>query len=261
MKNNIKNKIAVVTGGSQGIGFAIAEALSLKGAKVLIVSRNKKKLKLAKKKIRLKKGIVEILEGDVSKKSIALKVVNKSKKLWGNIDILINNAGGPPPGNILEHSDDEWDKAINTNLLSVIRFSRAVIPSMRKKKWGRIISISSTIAKEPSPAMVLSATSRAGVMSFSKVMAIEFAEHNITTNVISPGGVFTDRLINLIQKDAKKKNKSFKKNLKDIEKTIPAKRFAKPEEIANTVVFLCSDDASYINGQNISIDGALTKGY
>ena len=132
---------------------------------------------------------------------------------------------------------------------------------MRKKKWGRIISISSTIAKEPSPAMILSATSRAGVMSFSKVMAIEFAEYNITTNVISPGGVFTNRLINLIQKDAKKKNKNFKKHLKDIEKTIPAKRFAKPFEIANTVLFLCSDDASYINGQNLSIDGALTKGY
>ncbi len=261
MKNNIKNKIAVVTGGSQGIGFAIAEALSLKGAKVLIVSRNKKKLKLAKKKIASKNGIIEILAGDVSKKNVPVKVIKKAKKLWGNVDILINNAGGPPPGKLLEQSDSNWDKAINTNLLSTVRFSRAVIPSMRKKKWGRIISISSTIAKEPSPAMILSATSRAGVMSFSKVMAIEFSEYNITTNVISPGGVFTNRLINLIQKDAKKKNKNFKKHLKDIEKTIPAKRFAKPFEIANTVLFLCSDDASYINGQNLSIDGALTKGY
>ena len=140
------------------------------------------------------------LENTISKKNVPVKVKKKAKKLWGNVDILINNAGGPPPGKLLEQSDSNWDKAINTNLLSTVRFSRAVIPSMRKKKWGRIISISSTIAKEPSPAMILSATSRAGVMSFSKVMAIEFAEYNITTNVISPGGVFTNRLINLIQK-------------------------------------------------------------
>ena len=216
---------------------------------------------MLQKKIIAKNGTVEILVGDVAKKGLATKAINKVKKMWGSADILVNNAGGPPPGKLLDQNDKNWDKAINTNLLSAVRFSKAVIPFMKKKNWGRIISISSTIAKEPSPAMVLSATSRAGVMSFSKVMAIEFAEHNITTNVISPGGVFTSRLINLIQNDAKKKNKSFKKHLKDVEKTIPAKRFARPEEIANTVVFLCSDDASYINGQNLSIDGALTKGY
>ena len=261
MNNEIKNKIAIVTGGSEGIGFAIANALSLKGAKVLIVSRNKKKLEIAKKKIKLKNSIIDYFIGDVSNKKTAEKVVNKCNKLWGSVDILINNAGGPPPGKLLDHKDAEWEKSINTNLLSVIRFSRSVIPAMKIKKWGRIISISSTIAKEPSPPMILSATSRAGVMSFSKTLAIEFAEFNITTNVISVGGVLTKRLTNLIQNEAKNKNKKFKKIFSDIKNTIPAKRFAEPNEIANTVLFLCSKDAGYINGQNLTIDGALTKGY
>ena len=259
--NNFKNKVAIVTGGSEGIGFAVARALTKKGVKVLIVSRNKKKLQLAKKKLSSKDAKIDFYVGDVSKKETASKVINKCNKLWGKADILINNAGGPPPGNLLNHKDVEWEKTLNTNLLSVVRFSRSVIPSMKKKKWGRIISISSTISKEPTPRMILSATSRAGVASFTKSLALEFAEFNITSNVISVGGVLTKRLEQLIIKQAKNKNQKFNDLFFNIKNSIPAKRFAKPDEIASYVLFLCSEESAYINGQNLIIDGGLTKGY
>lgn len=259
--SNLKNKVAIVTGGSEGIGFAIAKILTLNGAKVLIVSRNKKKLQLAKEKLSFKNNKVDFFVGDVSQKKTASKVINKCDLLWGKADILINNAGGPPVGNLLDHKDISWQKTLNTNLLSVIRFSKSVIPSMKKKKWGRIISISSTISIEPSPGMILSATSRAGVASFTKTLALEFAKFNITSNVVSVGGVLTNRLKKLIIKQAQKKKQKFNKTFLSLENTIPAKRFASPDEIANYVLFLCTEEAAYINGQNLVIDGGLTKGF
>ena len=127
--------------------------------------------------------------------------------------------------------------------------------------FGRIISISSTVVLEPTPNMVLSATSRAGISSLTKTIANQFAENNITANVILPGGVMTKRLKNLVKQRAKKENKSVISIMKLLEKTIPAERFASPEEIANLVLFLVSKKASYINGVNLNIDGSLIKGY
>jgi 3-oxoacyl-[acyl-carrier protein] reductase len=189
------------------------------------------------------------------------KIVNKCLKKWGSIDILVNNTGGPPPGNIMEQDEKNWNYAIQNNLLSAVRFTKLVLPTMKKKNWGRIITITSTIAKEPSPDMILSATSRAGLSAFSKAIAIEFAKYNISSNVISPGGIMTDRFVNLVKIDAKNENKEYFKKLSEITKNIPARRIGKPEEIANAIVFLASELGGYINGVDLSIDGAFTKGY
>jgi len=257
----IKNKVAIVTGSSSGIGFAIADKLASSGVKVLLVSRNIKKLKIAYEKIKSGGGDVEYISADVSEISTAKTVVRKCLKKWKNVHILVNNTGGPAPGNLINQNEKNWNFAVQNNLLSVVRFSKEVLPIMVKNKWGRIITIGSTIAKEPTPEMILSATSRGGLAAFSKSIAINFAKDNISSNVISPGAILTERFINLVKVAAKNENKSYIKKLSEIIKNIPAKRIAKPSEIANAAAFLASDSSGYINGVDLSIDGAFTKGY
>jgi 3-oxoacyl-[acyl-carrier protein] reductase len=261
MNLGLKNKTAIVTGSSTGMGYAVARNLALSGVKVLLVARRLNKLKNAAKSIQAEGGEVDYISADVSKSTMPKKIVNKCLKKWGSIDILVNNTGGPPPGNIMEQDEKNWNYAIQNNLLSAVRFTKLVLPIMKKNNWGRIITITSTIAKEPSPDMILSATSRAGLSAFSKAIAIEFAKYNISSNVISPGGIMTDRFINLVKIDAKNENKKYSKKLSEITKNIPARRIGKPDEIANAIVFLVSELGSYINGVDLSIDGAFTKGY
>ncbi len=262
MKLGLNNKIAVVTGASKGMGKSIAQSLASEGVKVLLIARN---LDLLKSEVNslLKLGYTAAyLQGDVSDLDLPNTVLEFIKNEWDSTpDILINNAGGPPPGSILNHSDQIWDCAIQINLLSVIRFTKAMLPYMKDKKWGRIVSITSTVAKEPSPSMVLSATLRAGVSAFTKAVSSEFAADNITINVICPGGVLTDRLSSLLKQNAETTNRNYDDVLAESQNMIPAKRFASPDEIANTVTFLCSDAGSYITGTSIMVDGGLTKSY
>ena len=132
---------------------------------------------------------------------------------------------------------------------------------MKKKQWGRIITITSTVTKEPSPEMILSATSRGGLSAFNKAVCLEFAKFNITSNIISPGGVLTDRLKNLFKEKSKRISKKYSTVIESAQDSIPAKRFADPKEIANVILFLSSEHGSYINGVNLSVDGGLTRGY
>ena len=261
MELGIKNKIAIVTGASKGMGLATVKVLIAEGVKVMMVARNEKELKQITEEYTQQGHNIDYFTGDVRDKDLANKVVKQTLQKWGSVDILINNAGGPPPGSFLDHDSAAWDLAIQTNLMSVIRFSKEVAPIMKKNKWGRIISITSTIGKEPAAAMVLSATTRAGVASFTKAISLELAEENITANVILPGGVKTDRLTSLIEASATKDNKTIEDLTKEIEQGIPAKRFAQPIEIAEVIVFLASEKGAYVNGVSLAVDGSLLKSY
>lgn len=261
MELKIKNRIAIVTGASKGMGLATVSVLLTEGVKVMMVARNESELKLIKEKYAREGYIIDYIAGDVGDRDLAGKVVHQTIQKWGAVDILINNAGGPPPGSFLSHESSAWDLAIQINLMSVIRFSKEVAPIMKKNKWGRIISITSTVSKEPSPSMVLSATTRAGVASFTKAISLELAEENITANVILPGGVKTDRLTSLIEASAKKENKSIEDLIKEIEEGIPAKRFAEPKEVAEVIAFLVSEKGAYINGVSLAVDGSLLKSF
>jgi 3-oxoacyl-[acyl-carrier protein] reductase len=258
---NLKDKVVLITGASKGMGFEIAQAFSKQGSKVFLISRNIKNLKSAVDKIIRNGGTASYLRGDVADPKIHVKVFNKCKKKFGGIDILINNAGGPPMGTIFEHEENIWQKTIQTNMLSVVRFTKNALKDMKKKKWGRIITITSTLTKEPSPEMILSATSRGGLSAFNKAICLEFAKYNITSNIISPGGVLTERLKNLFKEKSKRLSKKYSTIIKAAEESIPTKRFAEPKEIANVILFLCSDHGAYINGINLSVDGGLTRGY
>lgn len=261
MNLGLEGRVAIVCGASKGMGFAAAKGLALHGSKVLMVGRDPSTLGAAAKIIKAQGGVVTAFPGDVRDSDLAQRTVDRCKELWGSVDILLNNAGGPPMGSFLEHDGAAWEAAIQTNLLSVVRFCKAVAPDMKAKKWGRIISITSTVAKEPSPAMVLSATTRAGVSAFSKTLSIELAQFNISVNVICPGGVLTDRLVSLLQARADREKRNYQEVLQESLASIPAKRFAEPEEIADVILFLASERGGYVNGVSLSVDGALTKAY
>ncbi len=258
---NLKNKIVLVTGASKGMGFKIAEQFGYQGSRVILVARDKKNLIKAYKKLYLKKYLVNYIVGDVSNFKACKKIFLFCKKKFGNIDILVNNAGGPPMGTISEKTEKEWNKSIQTNLMSVARLTKMVLTGMKKKRWGRIITITSTIAKEPTPEMILSATTRGGIAAFSKSICLEYAKYNITSNIIAPGGVLTERLKSLFLLKSKREKIKFNILLKSAQKSIPAKRFADPDEIAKAAIFLGSDQASYINGVILPVDGGLTRSY
>lgn len=261
MKLGIDGRVALICGASKGMGLAIAEAFALEGTKVLMISRNKAALDEAVQKVAFLGGEVAPFVGDVSNPELPDLAVRRCKELWGTVDILVNNAGGPPIGTFLEHDDHAWEMAVQTNLLSVVRFCKAVAPVMKEQNWGRIISITSTAAKEPPPNMVLSATVRSGVSALTKALAIELAQYNISVNAICPGGVLTDRLVSLIKSRTARENKNYLDLLSESQQAIPAKRFAKPQEIADVILFLASERGAYVNGVSLSVDGALTKGY
>ena len=236
-------------------------SLQKKKIRLFLVSRNLNNLKKLKKEISKKFNFnnVEIIQGDVSSESNVKKIEKICKKSFGLPDILINNTGGPPSGNFTKFNNKVWEKNIKNNLMSVINFTNMFHKKMIKNKWGRIITISSTVAKEPSSNMVISSTLRSGVSGFNKSISFELAKNNITVNTILLGGVKTDRLKELIKKNSKSRKIKYETYLNQVQKSIPAGRFAEPEEISNLVNFLISEHGSYITGQNIVIDGGLSK--
>lgn len=255
-----KEKIAFITGASDGVGKAIAMNFAKSGFSIYLLSRSKQKLKKLKTEI-LKKysnNRVELISYNMEKK-FSVNLLDYCKNKLGLPNILINNSGGPEPTNFISTNDKMWEKTINRNLLSVIKLSTMFSKSMIQNKWGRMITISSTIAKEPSSAMVQSATSRAAVLAFNKSISFDLAKSNVTNNSILLGGIETNRLKKLIKINAKKSKISEDQLRKNILKNIPAGRFGEPDEVASLVEFLISDNGRYINGQSIVIDGAMSK--
>lgn len=256
-------KVAVITGGSKGIGKAIALKLgSLQETHICIVSRSEENLKKAILEIQNVSPLDHIsIACDVSSPGSEKQVFETVFQKFGRVDILVNNSGGPPPGSFLEKSELDWNMAIANNFMSVIRFSKYISPFFIQQKWGRILNITSTLAKEPSPSMVLSASVRAGVSAFTKAIAEELAIYNITVNTICPGSVLTERLDSLVSEVAERKQISREEQLEKSQSIIPMKRFASPSELAEVGAFLVSDAASYITGQSLMVDGGLTKSY
>ncbi len=261
MKINFKNKTILITGASKGIGYEIAKSFLRLDANVCICSRSKKNLGNAKKELLKISSESKILcvqydTSDIKKQNSLIKLIKK--KFNSNIDILINNTGGPKTSKIEKTSLNDWKKTINSNLLGTIMLTKKVVNVMKKKKWGRIINLTSTTAKEPAENMVLSNVTRAGLTSFSKTLSLEIGKYGITVNTILTGGCLTDRLFNLIKNNSKNK-KDFKSQLKSIINSTPLKKIAEPYEFIQMIIFLSSENASYINGVAIPIDGGTSK--
>jgi 3-oxoacyl-[acyl-carrier protein] reductase len=256
----IKNRVAIVTGSSQGIGKAIAHGLAKEGAKVTICARNEQMLSETASEIESSTGtqVLSVRANLMSKEDIRL-MVEKTVETFGSVDILVNNTGGPPSALFLETSDNDWREAVNSLLMSVIDCCREVIPCMKENKWGRIINMTSFAAKQPAERLILSNAVRAGVLGLTKTLSNELAEYGILANAVCPGWSLTGRVKKLAKSIAGSTGKNYEDVIAGWADSIPLKRLAQPEEIANLVVFLSSERASYITGAVIQVDGGFIK--
>ena len=255
MDLNLTNKVAVVLAASKGLGKAIATSLSAEGAKVIIGSRDKVELDKTAEEIKNITGNeVAAIPVDVSNGDEIKSFIETAAARFGQIDILLNNAGGPPFNKFENFDDDDWQKAFELNLLSFARTSRLVLPHMQKTGSGRIINIISGSVKSVLGNSVLSTSMRMGIVGMAKLLADEFGPYNITVNNVAPGMILTDRLKHTIPQDIDPEQ-----GLKDKAKNIPLGRIGKPEELAALVTFLASTQAAYISGTTIQVDGGANR--
>ena len=260
MEINFSKKLVLISGASRGIGRSISKSFAANGAKVCLISRDIKSLKLLSDEIQKEyNSTPSIYVGDNSNKSFVTETIKKINDEVGSIDILINNGGGPIPGNYLSFDHLDWQKAYDEILYAPINYITQVSPFMIQNGWGRIINISSIVAVVPSSEMVLSATTRSGLLAFSKAISKEIASSGVTINTVCPSAVLTDRMVDLTNHAAKKQNVSYDSIIDSAKKTIPLGRFSTPEEVADLILFLASESASYITGQTILIDGGASK--
>lgn len=264
MNLGLKNKVALVLASSKGLGFACANGLYEEGANVVICSRSDDNLKIAKEEIEVSGSIasnnkVFPIVADLMYEDQIKSLVEKTLKEFGRIDILVHNAGGPPSKPINKITEEEWSNSIDLNLRSFIRITDLIIPVMKKQKSGRIIAITSVSVKQPLNNLVLSNTTRLGVVGFAKTLANEYGQYNILVNVVCPGPTLTDRMKELINATVKDTGKTYEEVEKTWVNPIPLGRLGKPEELANLVVFLASERASYITGTVIQVDGGFVK--
>ncbi|CUU06287.1 3-oxoacyl-[acyl-carrier-protein] reductase [Candidatus Kryptobacter tengchongensis] len=245
--SDLKNKVAIVTGGSRGIGRAIAKVLASAGCDVVITYKSSAQQAQEVVSEISKSSKAMAIQADSSKFEDAQRVVDEVLKNFGKIDILINNAGITKDNLLLRMSESEWDDVIETNLKGVFNFTKAVIKHMISQRSGKIINIASVVGLIGNPGQANYAASKAGIIGFTKALAKEVASRNIQVNVVAPGYVETEM--------TEKLNEEQKKRLFEM---IPAKRIAKPEEIAYVVKFLASPESDYITGQVIVVDGGLT---
>jgi len=255
---DLKNKTALVCGSTAGIGKAIAENMARAGANIILCARNEEKLKKQIKILeKLGEGVhhyvVANFEDNVSVSAAAILAADQYKP-----NILVNNTGGPPPGKAHEANSIQYVEAFKLHLINNHILATALIPTMKKQKWGRIINIISTSVKVPLDNLGVSNTIRGAVGNWSKTMANELAQFGITVNNILPGATATERLTAIIENKSIKANVSTKEIEQEMLEEIPAGRFGLPDEVGTTACFLASDLAAYINGTNVVVDGGRT---
>jgi len=257
----LKNKVAIIAGSSEGMGRATAEAFAAAGANVALCARTEKKLNAAAEDIR-KMHKVEVFAQpvDVTDFAAVEGFVAAVAKKFGRMDVCVANAGGPPPKNFLSISMDEWRKAVDLSFLSVVAFARSAIPHMQRNHWGRFVTITSTSVRQPIPDLILSSAVRPAVVGLVKSLAIEFGKDGITANNVAPGYTATERLKELAEVRALAAGITEQQIYEKWAADIPIRRLAKPEEIADTIVWLASDRAASITGQTILVDGGNYRG-
>ena len=261
MDLGIKGKVALVAGASQGMGRAAALGFAREGAKVSICARGDAALNEAAAMIRKETG-GEVLSmvADMAKVEDIQRFVNKSAEHFGRVDIIVNNAGGPPPGDFMKFSDEDWSNAYNLSFMSTMRMTREAVPHMRKVGGGRVINITSYSVKEPIAGLVLSNAVRSAVIGMAKTLSRELATDNILINNVCPGRIDTERAQKLNKARADRLKRPIEEINREMAAEVPLGRYGTAEEAADLIVFLGSERASYITGTTIQIDGGLVRG-
>jgi len=256
----LKDKVALVTAASRGLGKAVAWEFAQEGARVAICARGEETLRATAAEISSETGS-EVLPvvADVTLAAEIKTLVFSVEEHFGRIDVLVNNAGGPPTGAFLDFDDQDWEAALRLNLISTVRLCRAVLPGMRTRSWGRIVNITSVTVKQPMDGFILSTAARSAVAGMAKSLANECSTQGITVNNVCPGYTLTDRVKSLAEKQAANDGKSVQEIIESFAANIPARRLGRPEELATLVVFLASERAAYITGTTIQVDGGYVK--
>ncbi|WP_100373019.1 SDR family oxidoreductase [Bacillus sp. FJAT-45037] len=262
MELGLKDKSVIVLASSKGLGKASALEFAKEGANVMLASRNLEELTVAASEVEKETGIkLNVQVCDVTKPEDIKNLVKTTADLYGTVDVLVNNAGGPPAGGFDAFEDDQWQYAFELNLLSFIRAIREVLPYMRKQGGGRIVNIASSSIKEPVDGLILSNTFRTGIVGLSKSLAKELGSDQILINTVGPGRIGTDRVAELDQIRADKLNLSYEEGKKQMEQAIPIGRYGTPAEFAKMIVFLGSFANTYVTGQSLVVDGGATKSF
>ncbi len=252
MDLGLTGRVALVNGASQGIGFGIAHTLAAEGARVAIAARREPALKAAAERIRDETGAdVIAIQGDVRKAEDCSRLVAQAVERFGSLHILVNNDGAPPLGALLDFDDEAWRKAVEQNLMSVVRLVRAAVPHLKLAGGGSILNIAALSMLQPMPGFGLSVATWAAVMGFAKTMSIELASDGITINTLCPGLVETPRLHKVMEQSGQA--------MRAAAAEIPVGRVGKPEDVAALVALLVSPRGAYITGTTIQIDGGSLR--
>ncbi|MFD2823030.1 SDR family oxidoreductase [Lacinutrix iliipiscaria] len=258
MNLNLNNKYALVCGSTAGIGKATALALAEEGVQVTLIARNEDKLKMALSELPQHKNHDYIVADFSNPKTLQSKVLEYIDKHHG-FHILVNNTGGPKGGPVFAANVEEFESAFTQHLKCNHVLAQAVVPFMKSEAYGRIINVISTSVKQPLDGLGVSNTIRGAVANWSKTLANELGQFGVTVNNVLPGATGTERLAEIIKNKSAKTGNTEEEAANAMKSAVPAKRFAKPEEIASAITFLASEPASYINGINLPVDGGRTK--
>jgi 3-oxoacyl-[acyl-carrier protein] reductase len=260
MDLGLRNRVAIVAAGSKGLGRAVAEELAAEGAPVVIAARGQAALEAVRDRIRERGGRAHAVVADVSIADDIARVVTEAERVFGPVQILVTNSGGPRSGRFETLSPEDWEAATRILLTSAVTFARAVLPGMRARRWGRILAITSIAAKQPVDGLMLSNSLRSAVTAFARTLANEVASEGITVNSLMPGYTRTERVVDLAEQMAAAQETTPDAIVGRWEAEIPMHRLGEPREFAALAAFLASDRASYITGQSIAVDGGWIRG-
>jgi 3-oxoacyl-[acyl-carrier protein] reductase len=261
MELNISGRVAMVAAASKGIGKAVALGLAEEGCRVSICARNAEALEAARADIEAFVGPRDVLavEADVSNPEDLRRWFGRTVERFGTVDILVTNTGGPAAARFMDLTDEQWEQGFESTLMNVVRLCKLVIPTMQEKGWGRIIHITSLVAKHPSDDLTISSTLRTGISALTRTLSNQVAPDGILVNAVLPGSTMTDRQTHLAEVRSKAQGITIDQALENAAKVIPVGRMAEAREIADAVVYLASERASFITGVSLLVDGGQSQ--
>ena len=260
MDLGLNDRVAIVGGGSKGLGRACADSLAQEGAKLVICSRNARELDQAAEEISAAAGVeVLAVPADLSKLEDIQTMVKRTVDHFGRLDILVNNSGGPPAGRAIDTTEEVWSQSVDMALMFFIRMSREAVPHMKNGGWGRIVNVLASSVYQPIENLVTSGVTRMGAVAFAKSLADEVGRDNILVNNVAPGYLLTDRMMHIFEVRSEDTGANVEDLIQAHSATIPVGRLGRPEELGDLVTFLASEKNSYTTGATILVDGGVVR--